>query len=364
MANTQNINKEKEWKNLKLTPIVDEEDGSNNYGEFKQKFLAHEILYGRHGVRAAGETLPARHSGRPFNIHEMLVEEGRDQQSFGSVVLLPSAGSVPDLYKKRRIPSACSSPSRILSFLAHEILYGRHGVRAAGETHNTLEARPRPNAQRGQHNPTRAFSGTNQLMEHTNGQIITACATQPESRDGGEYASQLRLDKDIVQGQSEAVSKEYPLGRSSADGNTAGCSSTPESQDGWALEIKYTQSRHERGAHKLDKVECLSTADLKARPRSPPTTVEKLCLLEFMNLNRHHAVDYGHRKGLMSAALAARINMKDIARFKPGAHRTGRALRCSGPKCAHGSDTTPMSLLLADVQSASLGVTERRIECS
>ncbi|KAJ6517685.1 hypothetical protein DFH09DRAFT_940280, partial [Mycena vulgaris] len=37
MANTQGVNKEKEWKNLKLTPILENEDGSNNYGEFKQK---------------------------------------------------------------------------------------------------------------------------------------------------------------------------------------------------------------------------------------------------------------------------------------------------------------------------------------
>ncbi|KAJ6467035.1 hypothetical protein DFH09DRAFT_956401, partial [Mycena vulgaris] len=37
MANPQSVNKEKEWKNLKLTPILEEEDGSNDYGEFKQK---------------------------------------------------------------------------------------------------------------------------------------------------------------------------------------------------------------------------------------------------------------------------------------------------------------------------------------
>ncbi|KAJ7705090.1 hypothetical protein B0H14DRAFT_2937463 [Mycena olivaceomarginata] len=37
MANPQNVEKEKEWKGLKLTPIVEDEDGSNNYSEFRQK---------------------------------------------------------------------------------------------------------------------------------------------------------------------------------------------------------------------------------------------------------------------------------------------------------------------------------------
>ncbi|KAJ7244374.1 hypothetical protein B0H12DRAFT_1236114 [Mycena haematopus] len=37
MANPQTVEKEKEWKGLKLTPIVEDEDGSNNYSEFKQK---------------------------------------------------------------------------------------------------------------------------------------------------------------------------------------------------------------------------------------------------------------------------------------------------------------------------------------
>ncbi|KAF7374996.1 Integrase catalytic domain-containing protein [Mycena sanguinolenta] len=39
MANLQNnaVNNEKEWKGIKLTPIKEEEDGSNNYSEFKQK---------------------------------------------------------------------------------------------------------------------------------------------------------------------------------------------------------------------------------------------------------------------------------------------------------------------------------------
>ncbi|KAJ7310683.1 hypothetical protein DFH08DRAFT_718756, partial [Mycena albidolilacea] len=37
MANPQNDEKEKEWRGLKLTPIVEDEDGSNNYSEFRQK---------------------------------------------------------------------------------------------------------------------------------------------------------------------------------------------------------------------------------------------------------------------------------------------------------------------------------------
>ncbi|KAJ7806956.1 hypothetical protein B0H14DRAFT_3152748 [Mycena olivaceomarginata] len=37
MANPQNSEKEKEWKGLKLTPIVEDEDGLNNYSEFKAK---------------------------------------------------------------------------------------------------------------------------------------------------------------------------------------------------------------------------------------------------------------------------------------------------------------------------------------
>ncbi|KAJ6623129.1 hypothetical protein B0H10DRAFT_1944130 [Mycena sp. CBHHK59/15] len=40
MANLQStVGKEKEWKGLKLTPITEEEDSSNNYGEFKQKSI-------------------------------------------------------------------------------------------------------------------------------------------------------------------------------------------------------------------------------------------------------------------------------------------------------------------------------------
>jgi hypothetical protein len=40
MANPQStVDKEKEWKGLKLTPIKEEEDGSNNYSEFKQKSI-------------------------------------------------------------------------------------------------------------------------------------------------------------------------------------------------------------------------------------------------------------------------------------------------------------------------------------
>src|ERR1700761_252279 len=40
MATTQNAadkEKEKEWKGIKLTPIKEEDDGTNNYNEFKQK---------------------------------------------------------------------------------------------------------------------------------------------------------------------------------------------------------------------------------------------------------------------------------------------------------------------------------------
>ncbi|KAJ7037565.1 hypothetical protein C8F04DRAFT_952450, partial [Mycena alexandri] len=38
MTNINNpSDKEKEWKGIKLTPIKEEEDGSNNYSEFKQK---------------------------------------------------------------------------------------------------------------------------------------------------------------------------------------------------------------------------------------------------------------------------------------------------------------------------------------
>ncbi|KAJ7121747.1 hypothetical protein C8R43DRAFT_959525 [Mycena crocata] len=37
MANNQNPDKEKEWKGIRLTPIKEEDDGSNNYSEFKQK---------------------------------------------------------------------------------------------------------------------------------------------------------------------------------------------------------------------------------------------------------------------------------------------------------------------------------------
>jgi hypothetical protein len=37
MANPQNDEKEKEWRGLKLTPIVEDEDGSNNYSKFSQK---------------------------------------------------------------------------------------------------------------------------------------------------------------------------------------------------------------------------------------------------------------------------------------------------------------------------------------
>ncbi|KAJ7762311.1 hypothetical protein DFH07DRAFT_956784 [Mycena maculata] len=38
MSNNQNL-ADKEWKGIKLTPIEEEEDGSNNYTEFKQKLL-------------------------------------------------------------------------------------------------------------------------------------------------------------------------------------------------------------------------------------------------------------------------------------------------------------------------------------
>ncbi|KAF9023528.1 hypothetical protein BDZ89DRAFT_955539, partial [Hymenopellis radicata] len=37
MSNTQSGNDEKEWKGIKLTPIKVEEDGTNNYSEFKRK---------------------------------------------------------------------------------------------------------------------------------------------------------------------------------------------------------------------------------------------------------------------------------------------------------------------------------------
>ncbi|KAJ7602589.1 hypothetical protein B0H17DRAFT_969076, partial [Mycena rosella] len=37
MANLPNVDKEKEWRGLKLTPILEDEDGSSNYSEFKQK---------------------------------------------------------------------------------------------------------------------------------------------------------------------------------------------------------------------------------------------------------------------------------------------------------------------------------------
>jgi hypothetical protein len=37
MADTPNTEKEKEWRGLKLTPIVEDEDRSNNYSEFRQK---------------------------------------------------------------------------------------------------------------------------------------------------------------------------------------------------------------------------------------------------------------------------------------------------------------------------------------
>ncbi|KAJ7730414.1 hypothetical protein B0H16DRAFT_1733758 [Mycena metata] len=39
MANNQNNSGEKEWKGIKLTPIKEEEDGSNNYSEFRQKSI-------------------------------------------------------------------------------------------------------------------------------------------------------------------------------------------------------------------------------------------------------------------------------------------------------------------------------------
>ncbi|KAJ7770850.1 hypothetical protein DFH07DRAFT_768592 [Mycena maculata] len=37
MANPPNTEKEKDWRGLKLTPIVENEDGSNNYSVFSQK---------------------------------------------------------------------------------------------------------------------------------------------------------------------------------------------------------------------------------------------------------------------------------------------------------------------------------------
>ncbi|KAJ7819923.1 hypothetical protein B0H14DRAFT_2372298 [Mycena olivaceomarginata] len=37
MANLANVDKEKEWRGLKLTHILEDEAGSNNYSEFKQK---------------------------------------------------------------------------------------------------------------------------------------------------------------------------------------------------------------------------------------------------------------------------------------------------------------------------------------
>ncbi|KAJ7215010.1 hypothetical protein GGX14DRAFT_534033 [Mycena pura] len=40
MVNNQNsADKEKEWKGIRLTPIKEEEDGTNNYSEFKQKSM-------------------------------------------------------------------------------------------------------------------------------------------------------------------------------------------------------------------------------------------------------------------------------------------------------------------------------------
>ncbi|KAJ7176725.1 hypothetical protein C8R46DRAFT_889253 [Mycena filopes] len=39
MANPQNVEKEKDWRGLKLTPILEDEDGANNYSEFKQKAM-------------------------------------------------------------------------------------------------------------------------------------------------------------------------------------------------------------------------------------------------------------------------------------------------------------------------------------
>ncbi|KAJ7138414.1 hypothetical protein C8R43DRAFT_893319, partial [Mycena crocata] len=38
-GNQNNTDKEKEWKGIKLTPIKEEEDGSNNYSKFKQKSM-------------------------------------------------------------------------------------------------------------------------------------------------------------------------------------------------------------------------------------------------------------------------------------------------------------------------------------
>ncbi|KAJ6493551.1 hypothetical protein C8R47DRAFT_975273, partial [Mycena vitilis] len=39
MANPSNTDKEKDWRGLKLTPIVENEDGSNNYSAFSQKSI-------------------------------------------------------------------------------------------------------------------------------------------------------------------------------------------------------------------------------------------------------------------------------------------------------------------------------------
>ncbi|KAJ6618126.1 hypothetical protein B0H10DRAFT_1795941, partial [Mycena sp. CBHHK59/15] len=39
MANPPNVEKEKDWRGLKLTPIVENEDGSNNYSAFSQKSM-------------------------------------------------------------------------------------------------------------------------------------------------------------------------------------------------------------------------------------------------------------------------------------------------------------------------------------
>jgi len=36
-TNQSSVVKEKEWKGIKLTPIKEEEDGTNNFNEFKQK---------------------------------------------------------------------------------------------------------------------------------------------------------------------------------------------------------------------------------------------------------------------------------------------------------------------------------------
>ncbi|KAJ7449452.1 hypothetical protein B0H11DRAFT_2247191 [Mycena galericulata] len=97
MANPQNVEKEKEWRGLKLTPILEDEDGSNNYSEFKQKAILDLDAAGYYWKYVAGEDY------NPPVIPELLQSiqvQGIDAAGNQIAVTIPGNEAAVDAAKK------------------------------------------------------------------------------------------------------------------------------------------------------------------------------------------------------------------------------------------------------------------------